>query len=1290
MAVPMQGPAVVGAKPVGEEDELAELERLSRPGGPAPAVSYITPEEELALNELSVAPKPEPTAGEISAAYTQGAAKETAKLVAGTTGFSVGFKAGAPLVGPAAMLMGPAAPLIPLITGAAGAVAGYQGVKTLADSIVEDPSPEDISYPAFSAGQTFGGAIALAPLAFAIPATLADKWGKVGPFLARIGEGARKYPKSYMLGETTAGLSSSVGTYIAETEFPGDVGKRFALEVGFGLFDPARFLPLATSKGIDVLKTGLSLRTAGGREAFAASRSQANMDRATQRLLTIFEQYGEDVPELIKRLESPLVGGPEVAYPPAGSLERRTGPTSAQKTGSLVLTQMEAALSALDPKFAADVTDQGKQALKAYSLILSNLNQVGSPSALRAAAVLRRDFFDNAVEARLNRAMVRAREKIDRFKEDTPETRVQIARIIRDEVELALANAREAERAFWLEAKNQATAPVGTKRVTEVIPSSRELTQAYEERANKVLADMKDIQRRYGKVSLNDARQVSRITGEKAKSFSQYIKETIGGIAIDSEWRARDLNGRTRPGLFLADTPENRSRAGMDALREAAFDGGYFLGKTDYNEITDEEIFDAIASDTPTSRFWQASVREKLAGIQDEQDYLFRMDVESGIRPDMSPKDIASRLRAIDEARLAEGREDLFVPSVKQRTVTRTVDIPNRLAPSNAVNAYLERASEVAPAFLNDLVPSNVQNWMADLGVTKEAINAFKSGGKKLPTGSIKQLPVEEIIKTRSDILDLARQAKARGDVEQASFYNKLQSALLDDLSTLPGSAYDSARDFSRSLNDAFTRTFANDLLAKTGTGADKIPVETLLSTAFGGGADRVALRMRQIETAVGFLKNQLNEEILSGLSDPKAAERLRELSSLSDAGIVSIQDAQRRVLRLAATKALRTDPATGVQRVNPVQLNKFITENKPLLDQMGLTGELQDAQQAENLLAAVIDQNSFLNKRVRSQTAFSQVLGRESPTLVIADALSTSNPNPTRSMRRLANFARKAGPDALQGLKASIYDYVATKASGGTSVIDGQLYYDAFFKRYAVDQPALADVLLNSGVMSADEIKNIRVMANQMRAVEDVLDNRRKLENFLQGADVVGELAMRVIGSKIGTAAASGGPGSLIAASAGSKAVRQIFDQMPMMAVRNLIQQAAQDPQFMAQLLKRGMSEREKLIFARRMHAYLLASGFNYATYKEPPPEAPAQAPRASDQLQNLQDVYDRMRGRPMPPAPTTRGVPGMPSTGGPPPAGGGAPPTSQSRMMLQQLFPNDEIMGAAALQAGMPPTPG
>ena len=1068
------------------------------------------------VTESSVSDIP---AAEQAELVASGAVAKGAPLAAGLQGFRLGFSGGVPLAAGAAPVLGPFASAIPFVTGAGTAVAGYYGTKTLADSLIDEPEVTDIAAHAlYESGGTLGEAIAFAPLAFYIPATLAPRFGRIGQYLVRTGEGARKYQKSYLFGETSSGAMSSLGTYRSETQYPGEAGKRFMYEVGFGLLDPTKLVPLVTSKGFDILKTTISLRNKEGWAAFKQSRSIASQDKAATRLIEIFEQYGEDVPALIKALEEPLPGAPTVSYPPAGGLSVVTGPTAAQKTGSLTVTQLEAALSSLNPRFAADIDEQGRQSLLAYSLVLNQLTDVGSPDALKAAALMRQSFFNSAIDARLNLALQRGSETVQRvFKgvADGPAVRAEVGQTIRNEVELALKNARTAEKILWTTAQKEALTPKG-----------------------------------------------------------------------------------------------------------------------------------------------------------------------------------------------------------KVQRGARAVEVPNTLLPENMIQAYLKRVSGVAEEFREQLVPGSIQAFMNNLGVTPEVIDRYRKGMEKgafaiksrvdkryqPDAEALNDRPVLDLINLRSNLLESVRNAANRGDVAHVSFYTEMQQALLEDLSTLPGQAYDTARSFSRDLNDKFTRTFANDLLEKTSTGADAIPPEMLVTIAFGAGADRVALRMREIESAVSFMKGRLSQEILDGVTDPKVQKKLDDFATVSADGVVSVQDAQARVLRLLASKALYQDPKElGRVRINRAQLNEFIKENKPLLDEMGLTQDLMDSSTAENLLASAIKTNSALNKKIRNQMAFSKVLG-SSPTIAVGNALSQTTKNPVREILGLVRLAKTGGPEAIEGLKSSIYDYIATKASGSTASIDPQKYYDAFFKGRYKDQAPLVNILQGIGVFSPEEVKNLRAVTNQMFKIEDARANKRMLEDVIQGTDIMGELVMRVMGAKIGTAAASGGPGSLIAASAGSKAVRQIFDQMPMLAARNLMEEGLRNPQLMAQLLRRGKSQREKLLYARRIHSYLMAAGYNYLSstfptdaqlqaeedaerkatreaYKDiqrlPPPNPASSNPNSSQ---------ERLR-RAFPPAPPVRGMPGM--SGGQPPTGG-APPTSQSRTMLQQLFPNDAITGAAAAQGGAPPMPG
>jgi len=394
----------------------------------------------------------------------------------------------------------------------------------------------------------------------------------------------------------------------------------------------------------------------------------------------------------------------------------------------------------------------------------------------------------------------------------------------------------------------------------------------------------------------------------------------------------------------------------------------------------------------------------------------------------------------------------------------------------------------------------------------------------------------------------------------------------------------------------------------------------------------------------------------------------------------------------MGAAAAIDTtfDPATGreVTRLNTKKLQKFVAENKPMLDKLGITADLSDAVKAENMFRMVQNENSELIKRAADQYAFAQVLkaGKERPSTALGTILNSGSP--VSGMRNVATMARDAGPAAMNGLKAALYDYAYLKAMPQDgSKFSPQAFEDAFFKPLAPNQPSLANIMRANGIMTFTEMKNMKRLLDPMVRVETAMANRRTMDDVIPGSDAVSELAQRVIGARIGATAAPSGPGSLIAASAGSKAVRQLFDKMPTMSTRGILERAAQDPEFMALLLRKGKTEREKINIARQLHSYMLTSGLNYATFEEPQPE-PAARPGAAVPSQSSQAL------RQLPQAPSTRGVPFLqqqPPQGGGKPGGGAsaapqgpgpAPAGGTSRSMLQSLFPFDTITGMAAQQ--------
>jgi hypothetical protein len=232
---------------------------------------------------------------------------------------------------------------------------------------------------------------------------------------------------------------------------------------------------------------------------------------------------------------------------------------------------------------------------------------------------------------------------------------------------------------------------------------------------------------------------------------------------------------------------------------------------------------------------------------------------------------------------------------------------------------------------------------------------------------------------------------------------------------------------------------------------------------------------------------------------------------------------------------------------------------------------------------------------------------------------------------------------------------------------------------------------------MTLSEMKNIKRLVDPMIRIEKAMASGRLLDEVVPGSNAVEELMQRVIGARIGTAAAPGGPGSLIAAAAGSKAVRSIFDKMPNVSTVAVMERAAQDPDFMAMLLKRTNTEQEKIKLGRQLHSYMLSAGLNYATYEEPEPAAANRSPlnpqgQAAQDLRQFNGSLNQVtqQQRQSPPAPSTRGVPGLNVTPSAPaqPGASNAPASPNARSMIQALFPFDSVSGLAAQQQ-QPPAP-
>jgi hypothetical protein len=711
-----------------------------------------------------------------------------------------------------------------------------------------------------------------------------------------------------------------------------------------------------------------------------------------------------------------------------------------------------------------------------------------------------------------------------------------------------------------------------------------------------------------------------------------------------------------------------------------------------------------ITKDTPEARkqigqLVKNETELALAETRDVEGQLWTSALESLTKPVTTMQVSKVPMEGIEAQRIFDRtgkRPMISLPAMPIRKAPT-------LVPTATADSFLARASEMGPA-LFDEIPPQVRKIMGTFGIDESSVAQFRNGKLSddyLQTGrvpsnfmpKIKEQPVQDMVNYRSTLLKMARDSAGAGDANKASFFSNMADGMMRDLDTLQDPMYDQARQFSRSLNDVFTRTYANTVGAVAKTGRDRVPPETLVLNAFSGNADQTALRMKEIEDAVGFMRTQYREVVKQFGIDSPQAQQLLPLARAATTNVASVRDAHNRVLRLAAANSIEVvpgrDPGTFVQKVNLGKLTKFAQQNAPLLEKMGIMGDLRDAAHASNLLTQVTNENSALSKVAKNQSAFAQMLTAESPTVVIADSLNGRFP--VKSINGLVDLAKKGGPDALDGLKSSLFDYAYTKANGYSGKFSPDAYSTAMFEPLGRNQPSLVNIMRSNGLMTLTEMSNLKKLLTPMQRIETAIKNNIPYEDVIQGADAVTELALRVAGAQIGTAAAPSGPGSLIAASAGSKAVRQIFDALPNATVRTILENAAKDPQAMALLLQKGRTEKEQIDIANKLINYVGSLGvsigksavtpaLNYLSADSDRPAPTAQTSPFTQQGQAARQL------RQLPTAPGTRGVPGLnkadekkPPSG---PQSSGPPTKANARSMYASLFPFDTVSPMAAAQ--------
>ena len=664
-------------------------------------------------------------------------------------------------------------------------------------------------------------------------------------------------------------------------------------------------------------------------------------------------------------------------------------------------------------------------------------------------------------------------------------------------------------------------------------------------------------------------------------------------------------------------------------------------------------------------------------------------------------------------------------------------------------------------------VPAFISKWDSLTDITKEArddlLEAFPALNKFV-TRKRNELgyaidadgnPIEKSAElTTKELTDLRRMALNQvrnfssgvgADAAKAHVASQMQRALLEDLLGVDAAraqgdlfdrsddfviSFNTARAFSKALNDVFTRAFGGKILRTDITGAEQLAPELIASRLLQGGNDPTYLRLKEIQGVGDFLR----EEKLEG------AEEV----------VSSLRGTTEKMYRNARFAAL--DPVTG--EINPNKLNTFVANNQEVLDLFpDVKKSLSNLEDAQVVLRTDTDaaksrikdeevQLSFyniMNPKMRDADGlFTQrILGTESPSAIIGGAITGKFPfkNLNRILERIDRIAVGdettgliADPElaekARSGMRSAILEYAATKAGASKSgSFSASSLYDSFFQKLPQSG---ADVNLNDWMVATNlwapgQDKRFKEVVTQMVKYE-AGEMTGQAGEIVETAGPILDLYASLVGSAVGTGIYSklggSGTGSIKAAGAGSKAMKEIMLRVPEALRTDLMTDLLSNPELLALMLQKPSKKRRKIAIAKRVGNLLQKLGYIGVDYAARPlraglpagsreairPETDDPDLKAAQQAQREQArsalpvigpgqflspenraALDRSRKpreprkqapTPLyrPPATAPRPPATAPRPAAPAPITGAANP--EQRALMQQLFPGDAYM--------------
>ena len=266
-------------------------------------------------------------------------------------------------------------------------------------------------------------------------------------------------------------------------------------------------------------------------------------------------------------------------------------------------------------------------------------------------------------------------------------------------------------------------------------------------------------------------------------------------------------------------------------------------------------------------------------------------------------------------------------------------------------------------------------------------------------------------------------------------------------------------------------------------------------------------------------------------------------------------------VLSMAA-KARNTDGSIDANR-----LRDFAQDSELLLDQVPGAREIikstTTAQDAIDALKTSLkpDKNKP-NRTPRDigETIVGKLIGSENPRRVFTHALFESD-RPITDLNVLMSTARRGGPRARVASGKLILESMAQNAKNGAE-LQQHLMTPLWYKG-----PKVLDYMVGKGVIGRKHADNYSRVVRELADFQAISSHQGVPVELGAQSEAV-NLFARILGANLAGFLPSAQTSTLIAGAAGSRAARNILENVPMLNVQKALLELTRDPERMAILL--------------------------------------------------------------------------------------------------------------------------